>query len=204
MPTHRKLNLAIIGTALLLAAGRNSTYSCGHPLEPGRGTLEISFLFNKAVEVVPSYQIAIWLESEDGKYVKPLFVSEYLAGPGVGLEVVCPDWVRHANWDKVEESEFDAVTRPTPGIGSHAIKFDCLQRKIVPASYRYCVQAHIAEDFNILYRGKILVGQDASDSVAEVFFSPRKHPMASDILSDVRARYIPEHERNPLMEKAKP
>ena len=171
--------------------------------EPASGTLEISFLFNKAEGVVPSYQIAIWLETAEGQYVKTLFVSEYLAGPGISLEVVCPDWVKQANWEKVEESEFDAATRPTPPIGANVLKFNCKERKIAPGTYRFCVQAHISENYNILYRGNIALGQEASEGTAEVFYSPKKHPQASDILYNVRARYVP-GETNSSISKEKP
>ncbi len=158
--------------------------------EPASGTLEISFLFNKAEGIVPSYQIAVWLETETGEYVKTLFVSDYLSGGGFGLGDVCPDWVRQAHWEKAEESEFDAVTHPTPPMGARTLKFDCLKRGIAPGAYRFCVQAHIVEKYNILYRGTIVVGEHAAESAGEPFYSPGKHPLAADILSDVRARYV--------------
>jgi len=168
------------------------------------GTLEISFLFNKAEGVVPSYQIAIWLESEEGKFVKTLFVSQFLAGAGTSLEVVCPDWIKQAHWEKVDDSEFDAVTRPTPLIGSNSMKFDCHSRGILPGTYRFCVQAHINSNYNILCRGKIAVGGEASEGLAEAFYSPNKHPLASEILCDVRARYLPGEENSPTIKKEKP
>ena len=138
--------------------------------DPAPGALEVSFLFNKAEGVVPSYQIAIWLETETGEYVKTLFVSEYLSGGGFGHGDVCPDWVKQANWEKAEESEFDAVTRPTPPMGARTLKFDCRKRGIAPGTYRFCVQAHIVEKYNILYRGTIVVGEPASEAAGEGFY----------------------------------
>ena len=158
--------------------------------EPAPGTLEVSFLFNKAEGIVPSYQMAVWLETQTGEYFKTLFVSDYLSGGGFGLGDVCPDWVKQADWEKAEESEFDAVTHPTPPIGARTLKFDCRKRGIAPGVYRFCVQAHIVEKYNIMYRGTITVGEQASEAAAEVFYSPAKHPQAADILSDVRARYV--------------
>jgi len=172
--------------------------------EPASGLLEISFLFNKAEGVVPSYQIAIWLEREGGEYVKTLFVSEWLAGSGLGLEVVCPDWVKQAHWDKVAESEFDAATHPTPPIGATTLKFDCKKRGIAPGPYWSCVQAHIAENYNILYRGKIVLGQKPSEAAGEVFYSPKKHPLAAGSLYNVQTRYVPEEENNSNIKKEMP
>jgi len=172
--------------------------------QPTGGTLEITFHFNKAEEVVPSYQIAIWLESEEGEFVKTLFVSQYLAGSGILHEGICPDWVKQAHWEKVDESEFDAVAGATPPIGANTLKFDCQSKGILPGTYRFCVQAHINENYNILYRGKIAVGHDASEGRAEAFYSPKKHPLAAEILCDVRATYVPGKESNPSIEKEKP
>ncbi len=202
-------SLLYLGALGLLGVGTGSAVSFQANVAPAagqqaRGVLEISFLFNKAEGVVPSYQIAIWLEDETGKYIKTLFVSEYLAGPGIGLGVVCPDWVKQAHWDKVDDAEFDAATRPTPPVGTNIMKFDCNKMGILPGTYRFCVQAHINENYNILYRGKIAVGQDASEGLAEAFFSPKKHPLASEILFDVRAKYLSETKDSPSIEKEKP
>jgi len=194
-PFRRCTRFAIPGLLLagIVISGAAHLLPAGTPLQaqPASGTLEVSFLFNKAEGIVPSYQIAVWLETGTGEYVKTLFVSEYLSGGGFGHGDVCPDWVKQANWEKAEESEFDAVTRPTPPIGARTLKFDCRKRGIAPGTYRFCVQAHIVEKYNILYRGTIVVGEQASEAVGEAFYSPEKHPQAADILSDVRARYVP-------------
>jgi hypothetical protein len=184
------LSLALCGHSFAGSAKSNIelTSAAG---QPAGGILEVSFLFNKAEEVVPSYQTAIWLEGENGGFVKTLFVSQFLAGAGTSLEVLCPDWIKQAHWEKVDEAEFDAVTRPTPPIGSNSLKFDCLSKGILPGTYYFCVQAHINANFNILYRGRIAVGGGASEGAAEAFYSPKKHPLASEILSDVRAKYVP-------------
>ncbi len=206
MRTGRLLYLGVLGLLGIGCAGAMPFQAVPVPAagQPAGGVLEISFLFNKAEGVVPSYQIAIWLEDEEGKYFKTLFVSEYLAGPGIGLEVVCPDWVKQAHWDKVSDAEFDAVTRPTPPVGANTMKFDCSKRGIPPGAYRFCVQAHINENYNILYRGSIVVGRGASQGSAEAFYSPKKHPLASEILFDVRAKYYEDGNNSSLQEKEKP
>lgn len=180
------LLLFVIGAAAFpLPAG------AGPQAEPAFGTLEVSFLFSKADGVVPSYQIAVWLETEAGEHVKTLFVSEWLSAGGFGYGGVCPDWAKQANWEKAAESEFDAATRPTPPIGARTLKFDCQKRGIAPGTYRLCVQAHIVEKYNILYRGTVTVGNQATEAAGEAFYSPEKHPQAADILRDVRLRYLP-------------
>jgi hypothetical protein len=155
------------------------------------GTLEVSFAFKKASGMVPSYQIAVWLEDESGKYVKTLFLSEYLSAGGYGLDYVCPDWVKQAQWDKAPESEYDAVTRPTPKVGSTTLKFDALKRGIVPGKYRFCLQVHLVGKLNILHRGEITVGAEAAEAPAEVFYTPERPPEGADVVVAVRARWVP-------------
>jgi len=200
------LALLYFGLSEIASGNAATPFSLGIPLPEGAasGMIEISFLYNKAEGVVPSYQIAIWLESEKGEYVKTLFVSEYLSGGGFDHGDVCPDWAKQAHWEKAEESEFDAATRPTPPIGARTLKFECEKWGIAPGAYRYCVQAHIVEKYNILYRGRITIGQGAAEAVGEVLYSPGKHPLAADILYDVRARYVPRGESNSSIKKEKP
>jgi hypothetical protein len=168
------------------------------------GTIEVSFLYLKAEGAVPSYQTAVWLESEEGRYIKTLFVSEYLSIGGFNHEYVCPDWVKQSDWEKAEESEVDAATRPTPPIGSNTLRFDCRERGIAPGKYRLCIQAHIVEGYNILYRARIVVGPDASESVPEVLHSPGKHAAASDILGGVKMRYLPDKQKDSSVKKEQP
>ncbi|NWG14788.1 MAG: DUF2271 domain-containing protein [Acidobacteria bacterium] len=193
-----KLSRAVLSLSFILAAFGNGTAgahrlsaTAGLRGEPAAGTIEVSFLYLKAEGTVPSYQTAIWLESEEVRYVKTLFLSEYLSLGGYNHEYVCPAWVKQADWEKADESEYEAVTRPTPPIGSSTLRFDCRERGIAPGTYRLCIQAHIVERYNILYRSRIVIGPEASESEPEVFHSPAKHPDASDILSGVRFRYVP-------------
>jgi hypothetical protein len=188
---NRALPIAVSLIAISVVAASAAEFERPAADEPAAGTLEVTFAFNKAEGVVPSYQIAVWLETTDGKLVKTLFVSEYLSGGGFNHEDVCPAWVKQANWDKAEESEFDAVTRPTPPVGTNTLKFDCRERKISAGDYRLCVQAHIVENYNILYKTAITLGRGAAEAPGEAFYSPRRHPAASEVLSGVRVRFLP-------------
>ena len=100
---------------LLLASGSGAGMVPGVPSviasqgEPAGGTIEVSFLFLKAEGAVPSYQTAIWLENEEGRYFKTLFLSEYLSLGGFNHEYVCPDWVKQADWEKIL---LDTVSKP--------------------------------------------------------------------------------------------
>jgi hypothetical protein len=163
---------------------------------PATGELEISYQFNPGKGVEPSYQVAFWLEDEQGKFVKSVLVAEYLSYGGFSDPRICPDWSKVAEWEDVPEQEFDAVTRPTPPVGGHTLKIDCRERGIPPGSYFYCVQVHIVENYNVLYKGQIRIGEKADESLAKPSYAPEKHPEGGDVLSDVKARYIPSEPTN--------
>jgi len=159
--------------------------------DPADGTLQISYAFSTAQGLEPSYQIAIWLEDEDGHFVRSLFISEYLAYGGFSDPTICPDWSKIAGWDKATEAEYDAVSKPTPPIGANTLKVDCKARGIVPGRYIYCVEAHIIENFNILYKGKIAIGETAAEDIAVASYIPSKHESAANVIHSVSAKYVP-------------
>lgn len=174
---------------LVLFFGVGSVF--GIAAEPATGTLQISYAFATAQGLEPSYQIAIWLEKEDGQFVKSLFISEYLAYGGFNDPTICPEWSKIAGWDKATETEYDAVSKPTPPIGSNALKIDCKARGILPGTYVYCVEVHIVENFNILYRGKIAIGGAAAEDTAVPTYIPSKKEEAANVIHSVSAKYIP-------------
>lgn len=159
--------------------------------EPARGFLEISFQLNPAEteEFVPSYQTVIWIETPEGEYIRSLFVSEYMSYGGFMLPEVCPRWHRVSNWEENYEHEMDAVTSATPKLGRSMLTFDCGKEKLKPGVYHYCVQTHIAEDYNILFSGVIHIGGEENENVADVTFSPSEHPDANKVLEQVKARF---------------
>ena len=163
----------------------------GLAADPADGTLQISYAFSTAQGLEPSYQIAIWLEKEDGQFVKTLFISEYLAYGGFSDPTICPEWSRIAGWDKATEAEYDAVSKPTPPIGSNTLKVDCRARGIEPGPYVYCAEVHIVENFNILYKGKITIGGAVAEDTAVATYIPQKHESAPDVIHSVSAKYVP-------------
>jgi hypothetical protein len=166
-----------------------SIASAGSP--PPVGILEIDYAFGTAEGIEPSYQIAVWLESEDGRYLKTLFISEYLAYGGFNDPTICPNWSSVAGWDQATEDDYDATSRPTPKLGAHTLKIDCSEHGIAPETYLFCVQVHLLENYNILYRGKISMGDKPAESTAEVTYTPSKYEGGEKVLSSVSARYLP-------------
>jgi len=158
---------------------------------PAEGQLEITLHLNPADTDAfqPSYQTVIWLETLEGDYVRSLFVSEYMSYGGFMLPEVCPRWHAKSNWEQNYEEEMDAVTSATPGLNETVLTFDCAKLEISPGVYRYCVQTHIVEDYNILYSGEIRIGGEENASAAEVTYTPSEHPDALKVLTAVSAKY---------------
>jgi hypothetical protein len=159
--------------------------------EPADGFLEVSFYLNptSTEEFAASYQTVVWLETPDCEYVRSLLVSEYMAYGGFMEPELCPRWHEISNWEVNYETEMDAVTAATPGLERTVLTFDCAKEKIMPGKYKYCVQTHIVEDYNILYCGEIRIGGEENENVAEVTYTPSENPDANQVLVEVEARY---------------
>jgi hypothetical protein len=170
------------------------------PAAPVAGKLQISYLVSSsedgsrftAVWLDGSRFTAVWLENEGGELVKTLFVSTELAQGAFTVEGdICPDWIRKSHWEKASQTEVDAVSGPTPSAGSGSISLDLKKFGILPGVYFFCMQVHIHDNYNILYKGKISMGQEPAEAQLEVYYSPTKYAAAEDIVRDVKARFTP-------------
>lgn len=155
------------------------------------GTLTIYYELNKPeiIVIVPSYQTVVWLENENGGHVKTLFISDYLSYGGYSKSEICSDWSQIEDWDKVGRDVLDAVTAATPAVGQNVLKIKLKTYNLPSGVYRYCVQTHVIEGYNILYRGQIRIGEKNDASSAKVTYTPGKYPKAGDVLGNVKAEY---------------
>ena len=176
--------LIVTSIGLLLSLGSEGE-------EPCKGSLEISFRLNSADtdEVIPTYQTVVWLETPNGVYVRSLLVSEYMSYGGFMQPEVCPRWHTVADWETNYETEMDAVTAATPGLDETVLTFSCEQEQFKPGLYKYNVQTHIVEDFNILFTGEIRIGGEENENLADAAYSPSKYAGAERVLDNVKARY---------------
>ncbi len=133
----------------------------------------------------------IWLEDLQHNYVKTLLVSEWLSYDGHRHTEICPDWSTVADWENVSKTVFDEVTTATPQIDTHELVVDCEQINLPHGEYRYFVETHVEDEFNILYSGQIEIGDKPDSDIAEVTYIPDKHPDSTKInlLSNVSAEY---------------
>lgn len=148
--------------------------------------LTVSYVVNKKEKITPSYCTAIWLEKEDGTYVKTLYASDWLAYGGYTLEDVCPTWVSSASWATNEIELPDAISGATPRFGPGEMIFQWKKKDLPPGKYKYLIEVHLAAEFNEIYSGEIELGKAPSMSEAEVSYNPSKHEEVAGLLSDVK------------------
>jgi hypothetical protein len=161
------------------------------PETPVAGKLQISYLVSSSVD--GSRFTAIWLENEGGELVKTLFASTELAQGAFTVEGdICPDWIKKSHWEKATQAEVDAVSGPTPTAGSGSFTFDLKKLGISPGVYVFFMQVHIHDNYNILYKGTIRVGQEPAEAKVEVLYSPTRYEAAEDLVRDVSVRFTPE------------
>ena len=180
MRLYSKASIAIIFTGFILG---NTA-----PADKA-GKLEVRFLYLSPGTEDPTYHTAIWLEDEGGKLIQTLYVSNELSATEHKLGTVCPDWVKQAGWSKAPKSLVDAVTGPTPNVGSGSMTFDLGALGIVARTYRFRMQVHIIEQYNILFQGNLTVGDSEQDVKIETLYQPNKPDIGTDVVKDVRVHY---------------
>ena len=168
-----------------------TTLPCQAPPAAPTGQLAVSFLYMPPSEIEPTYHTCMWLEDKNGKLVKTLFVSNELSANEYKQGDACPNWVKQASWATAPKSLVDAVTGPTPNVGSGAMVYDLNALGLKPGSYVFCFQVHIVDKHNVLYRGTVNAGQSAQEVKIEVLYSPGKPPGDENIVRDVYVKYVP-------------
>lgn len=177
------IRLFVLALLLFGAAG------CGEPETPG---MKVAFRLNTREGFIPSNQMAIWIQKPGGEMVRTLFVCEYLSYGGFAIPDICPEWVSKSNWKAQGREHVDAVSQATPDAGMVNLVFDFQTDELKPGAYEYCVEIHVAEKYNELYRGKLEIDEvtrEISIGDPEVTYMPDKYPKGSGMLSELKVEY---------------
>lgn len=137
-----KLLLILLGVFIITACTRERE-------------ITVLYQMQDVKEIIPSYQLSIWIEKPDGTFVKTLFVSEYLAYGGYLEYGICPSWSKKAHWDKVTQEELDAVSGATPMPGDVKLEIKFNSDKVPDGEYQLFIQVHLTSDQNDTYKGKV-------------------------------------------------
>jgi hypothetical protein len=185
----RVMLVAALGWACL-PVGAVGAQAASPPPGGTAGVLQVTFLYMPPTTIDPTYHTAMWLENADGKLVKTLFVSQELSAGEYEIGNACPDWVKQAHWDTAPKSEVDAVTGPTPNVGSEAKVFDLSKLDVPPGVYQFKFQMHVLEDHNVLFRGTVTVGGPDQTVAMEMTQGPGKLVSTDQYVREVQVRYL--------------
>jgi len=155
------------------------------------GTLGVQFNFMPPGEVYPTYDTAIWLEDQSGELVKTLFVSQVLSDDEYDAGDICPDWAKKADWGNQERAVVDAVTEVTPLIGGEEKYFDLAALGVPSGTYVFLFEAHMIDEYNVLFRGEVSVGDTSNEVSLERVYVPEKWEGNQTLVDSIRAVYFP-------------
>lgn len=157
---------------------------------PPVGALHVSFLYLPPTGVEPTYHTAMWLEDAKGALVRTLFVSQELSVNEYKLGLACPDWIKQSKWDKAPKTEVDAVTAPTPNVGTASMAFDLAALGVPPGDYTFKFQVHITEQQNVLHTGAFTAGGPPKALTLDVRVGPGRVVTTDQFVKDVDVRYV--------------
>jgi hypothetical protein len=181
---------AVLCACALQAGAGVSAQAPASQAPKGAGRLQVAFLYMPPTTIDPTYHTAMWLEDAKGVLVTTLYVSQELSSAEYKMGNVCPDWVTKAHWDKAPKSDVDAVTAPTPNVGSETKVFDLAEYGIAPGVYQFRFQMHVGETHNVLYRGTVTVGPANESIKLEMTQGPGKLLSTDTYVKDVSVRYL--------------
>lgn len=181
----------MMGVALFVACIAPQRGSAAQaPQAAAAGTLHVSFLYMPPTSVEPTYHTAMWLEDLQGRLVKTLLVSQDLSAGEYKTGDACPDWVKQAHWEKAPKSDVDAVTAPTPNVGSAEKVFNLAEFGVKPGTYQFKFQVHITDQYNVLHHGRVIVGPVSAEVKLDVAVGPGKLAVTDQFVRDVQVQYV--------------
>lgn len=160
------------------------------------GVVRITFGFNR-ISSIASNQFAVWIEDEEGQYIKTLAATGFTAQEGFASR---PDslreWVKVSDWAKRHDQEVDAVSSATPQSGVISFDWDGADSSGTPVpdgKYVYRVEANNSWDQRVIWTGAITIGSqpDSSEAVAAFFPDEKTATSKGLLVTNVNASFEP-------------
>lgn len=161
--------------------------------EQSQGTLTVSLNFTHG-NTIASNQYAVWIEDNDGNFVRTLFVTRFTGEGGYKRRAdSCPTWVSKAKPQDASEEEVDAVTGATPSNGEHSYTWDGKDPRgnyVANGTYKVFVEGTLYWSSRVLYQGSFNYGgQEQSFTLNPTFTSD--DDTNRNMLTEVAAEYTP-------------
>jgi len=145
---------------------------------------------------IASNQLAVWIESVNGAFVKTIFATDFTARRKgyIKRPQSCPEWVKASGLANLPDASIDAISGATQKPGPIELSWDCTDangKAVAPGEYTYKVEGNISWEKRVLWEGKIEVGGKPSTSVAVPTYIPDSAHTAGTLLTEVGAKFQP-------------
>ncbi|MBR3513646.1 MAG: DUF2271 domain-containing protein [Bacteroidaceae bacterium] len=163
-------------------------------------TLEVSFNYERQ-NGPGSNQYAVWIENDEGKVVRTLFVTAFTSkgrarsnqkpARGYTYRPAClPTWVQHIKAQERTDEELDAVTGATPqASGRQTFVWDFKDQRGLPVprgTYKVLVEATLFNQSIVLYTATFTTKTKAGQLIVESSLT-QPEENHKDMITDVRA-----------------
>lgn len=138
-----------------------------------------------------SNQVAVWVENENGQFIRTLFVTRFTAKGGyLKRTSSLKGWVEKSSWKDATKDEIDALSSATPAAGKQNVTWDCTDAKgqPVPAgTYYICMEGNLRKGNMMYAKAKLEIGKNSQKVVADLSFIPeegKSEPLFDNVMVD--------------------
>ena len=158
----------------------------------GAGRVDISFDYAK-LRGFASNQFAVWIEREDGGYLRTIFVTEWTAKGGWKKRpLALANWVKASDLPEMDRYDLNAISAATPKTGRQEFSWDCTDKagKPVPdGRYRIWVEGTLRNENVVLLTAEVEVGSGTyTPDVSTKFLGEETKDRG--MLQNVKVEYI--------------
>ena len=162
------------------------------PYAVAQQAAEVSLAFTRQ-RGVASNQFAVWVENEQGQYIRTLYATRWTANGGWRRRPTSiPVWVSRSALSEKSREQVDAVSGATGQTGNRIFVWDGADSNgnpVPPGNYVIFVEGTLRWDNQALYRAPFVLGQGTAQ--AEVSVEYRGDSTAErSMLSNVRVRVL--------------
>ena len=160
------------------------------------GKVIISYTLER-LERRGSNQLAVWIESAGGQYIRTLFATNFMARRKGFLirPQCCPEWVKAAGLASMTEAEIDAVSGATQKPGQITLAWDCTDaqgKRVSDGVYVYRIEGNLQWENTVLWTGRITVGIQPDASEAQAAYQPAGAEKVGRLVTEVHAAFRPD------------
>lgn len=193
-----KIIVLFVGVILLLngCESKNTTQTNKISSAKGPGSVKIQYNLSN-IPKLASNQLAVWIEDENGNYVRSIYATKFIATGGYKERYqAMPEWIKKSNWKNASQSEVDAVSGATQKPGLINLIWDCTDKNgkaVKQGKYFYFVEGNIYWENRVIWKGEIQVGNQKNQSSAVAQYIPKNAKNQGDLIENVSAVFTPQH-----------